>query len=149
MDFFHKGFFKYLVGTERETIPTLLEGPKLGLYLPDTLSLPDINKIINAIEVSTDLGKRNQCIIEVLYGCGLRVSELIELKISNINFNEKFIKVRKRDKTRLVPLADYTSELLKNYIQDVRPNKINKNMRIAFLKQQRNLHVKGNCISDY
>jgi len=125
-----KAFFKYLVEDEiREDNPaTLLEGPKLGLYLPDTLSLPDINKIINAIEVSTDLGKRNQCIIEVLYGCGLRVSELIELKISNINFNEKFIKVTgKGDKTRLVPLADYTSELLKNYIQDVRSkNKVNK-----------------------
>ncbi|MPS63534.1 site-specific tyrosine recombinase XerD [Chryseobacterium sp.] len=125
-----KAFFKYLVEDEiREDNPaTLLEGPKLGLYLPDTLSLPDINKIINAIEVSTDLGKRNQCIIEVLYGCGLRVSELIELKISNINFNEKFIKVTgKGDKTRLVPLADYTAELLKNYIQDVRSkNKINK-----------------------
>ncbi|WEK68570.1 MAG: site-specific tyrosine recombinase XerD [Candidatus Chryseobacterium colombiense] len=125
-----KAFFKYLVEDEiREDNPaTLLEGPKLGLYLPDTLSLPDINKIINAIEVSTDLGKRNQCIIEVLYGCGLRVSELIELKISNINFTEKFIKVTgKGDKTRLVPLADYTAELLKNYIQDVRSkNKINK-----------------------
>lgn len=125
-----KAFFKYLVEDEiREDNPsTLLEGPKLGLYLPDTLSLPDINRIINAIEISTDLGKRNQCIIEVLYGCGLRVSELIELKISNINFNEKFIKVAgKGDKTRLVPLADYTSELLKNYIQDVRTkNKINK-----------------------
>jgi integrase/recombinase XerD len=63
----------------REDNPAaLLEGQKLGLYLPDTLSLPDINKIINAIEVNTDLGKRNQCIIEVLYGCGLRVSELID-----------------------------------------------------------------------
>ncbi len=79
-----KAFFKFLLEDEyREDNPAaLLEGPKLGLYLPDTLSLPDINKIINAIEVNTDLGKRNQCIIEVLYGCGLRVSELIDLKIS-------------------------------------------------------------------
>jgi integrase/recombinase XerD len=125
-----KAFFKFLLEDEyREDNPAaLLEGPKLGLYLPDTLSLPDINKIISAIEVNSDLGKRNQCIIEVLYGCGLRVSELIDLKISNINFKEQYIKVNgKGNKTRFVPLADYTAELLENYIQDVRSkSKINK-----------------------
>jgi len=118
-----KAFFKYLVEDEfRQDNPaTLLEGPKLGLYLPDTLSLPDINKIIGAIELDSDLGKRNQCIIEVLYGCGLRVSELIELKISNINFREHYIKVLgKGNKTRFVPLADYTAALLVSYISDIR-----------------------------
>ncbi|MDQ0592492.1 integrase/recombinase XerD [Chryseobacterium ginsenosidimutans] len=125
-----KAFFKFLLEDEyREDNPaSLLEGPKLGLYLPDTLSLIDINKIIGAIEISSDLGKRNQCIIEVLYGCGLRVSELIELKISNINIKEQYIKVHgKGNKTRFVPLADYTSELLQEYIQSTRAkNKINK-----------------------
>ncbi|OVE58510.1 MULTISPECIES: site-specific tyrosine recombinase XerD [Chryseobacterium] len=125
-----KAFFKFLLEDEyREDNPaSLLEGPKLGLYLPDTLSLPDINKIISAIEVNSDLGKRNQCIIEVLYGCGLRVSELIDLKISNINFKEQYIKVNgKGNKTRFVPLADYTADLLENYIQEVRSkSKINK-----------------------
>ncbi len=125
-----KAFFKFLLEDEyREDNPAaLLEGPKLGLYLPDTLSLPDINKIIAAIEVNTDLGKRNQCIIEVLYGCGLRVSELIDLKISNINFREQYIKVHgKGNKTRFVPLADYTAELLESYIKEVRSKgKINK-----------------------
>lgn len=125
-----KAFFKFLLEDEaREDNPAaLLEGPKLGLYLPDTLSLVDINKIIEAIEVSSDLGRRNQCIIEVLYGCGLRVSELIDLKISNINFKENYIKVNgKGNKTRFVPLADYTAELLESYIKEVRPkNKINK-----------------------
>ncbi|SHL16756.1 site-specific tyrosine recombinase XerD [Chryseobacterium polytrichastri] len=125
-----KAFFKFLLEDEfREDNPAaLLEGPKLGLYLPDTLSLPDINKIIGAIEVSSDLGKRNQCIIEVLYGCGLRVSELIDLKISNINFIENYIKVNgKGNKTRFVPLANYTADLLKNYIEETRSkNKINK-----------------------
>ncbi|RXM50887.1 MULTISPECIES: site-specific tyrosine recombinase XerD [unclassified Chryseobacterium] len=125
-----KAFFKFLLEDEyREDNPAaLLEGPKLGLYLPDTLSLPDINKIIAAIEVNTDLGKRNQCIIEVLYGCGLRVSELIDLKISNINFKEQYIKVLgKGNKTRFVPLADYTAELLESYIKEVRSKgKINK-----------------------
>lgn len=125
-----KAFFKFLLEDEyREDNPAaLLEGPKLGLYLPDTLSLPDINKIIAAIEVNTDLGKRNHCIIEVLYGCGLRVSELIDLKISNINFKEQYIKIHgKGNKTRFVPLADYTAELLENYIKEVRSKgKINK-----------------------
>ncbi|PWN61415.1 site-specific tyrosine recombinase XerD [Chryseobacterium oncorhynchi] len=125
-----KSFFKFLLEDEyREDNPAaLLEGPKLGLYLPDTLSLPDINRIIAAIEVNTDLGKRNQCIIEVLYGCGLRVSELIDLKISNINFKEQYIKVNgKGNKTRFVPLADYTAELLESYIKEVRSKgKINK-----------------------
>ena len=125
-----KAFFKFLVEDElREDNPAvLLEGPKLGLYLPDTLSYDDVEKIVAAADRRTDLGKRNYCIIEVLYGCGLRVSELIDLKISNINFKEKFLKVEgKGDKVRFVPLADYTAELLKDYIQNVRSNyKINK-----------------------
>ena len=118
-----KAFFRYLMEEEiREDNPAaLLEGPKLGLYLPDTLSVEDIEKIIAAIDLSTDLGKRNQCIIEMLYGCGLRVSELIELKISNINFKEHFLKVDgKGDKTRFVPLAEYTAKLISEYIADVR-----------------------------
>ncbi|MEG1590748.1 Tyrosine recombinase XerD [Chryseobacterium sp. MOF25P] len=125
-----KAFFRYLLEDEiRDDNPsTLLEGPKLGLYLPDTLSLADIEKIIQAIEISSDLGKRNHCIIEVLYGCGLRVSELIDIKISNINFKENYIKViGKGNKTRFVPLAQYTAKLLKEYISDVRSkSKVNK-----------------------
>lgn len=125
-----KAFFRYLLEDEvREENPAaLLEGPKLGLYLPDTLSYDDVEKIVQAIDTNTDLGKRNYCIIEVLYGCGLRVSELIDLKISNINFKEHYVKVEgKGDKTRFVPLADYTLKLIKDYIANVRSNyKINK-----------------------
>lgn len=125
-----KAFFKYLAEDEvREDNPSLLlEGPKLGLYLPDTLSISDINKIINAIEMDTDIGKRNHCIVEVLYGCGLRVSELIDIKISSINFKENYIKVKgKGNKIRFVPLASYTADLLNKYILEVRSNnKINK-----------------------
>ena len=136
-----KAFFKYLAEDEvREDNPSLLlEGPKLGLYLPDTLSLTDINKIINAIELGTDIGKRNHCIVEVLYGCGLRVSELIDIKISNINFKENYIKVKgKGNKVRFVPLADFTADLLQNYIKEVRSNnKINKKYEdILFLNSR-------------
>lgn len=125
-----KAFFKYLAEDEaREDNPTtLLESPKLGLYLPDTLSFEDVERIIKAINISTDLGRRNQCMIEVLYGCGLRVSELIDLKISNINFKELYLKVDgKGDKSRFVPLAAYTAKLIKEYIQEIRSKyKINK-----------------------
>ena len=125
-----KSFFKYLVDDEvREDNPaTLLEGPKLGLYLPDTLSFEDVERIIQAINLSTDLGRRNLCMIEVLYGCGLRVSELINLKISNINFKEFYLKVEgKGDKSRFVPLAAFTIKLIRDYIDTVRSkNKINK-----------------------
>ncbi|MBW8361758.1 MAG: site-specific tyrosine recombinase XerD [Kaistella sp.] len=125
-----KAFFKFMQQDEmREDNPsTLLEGPKLGLYLPDTLSFEDVERIIKAINVSTDLGQRNRCMIEVLYGCGLRVSELIDLRISHINFKENYLKVvGKGDKSRLVPLADITSQLIKEYIHDVRSHyKINK-----------------------
>ena len=75
-----KGFFSFLLEDElREDNPSaLLETPKLGLYLPDTLSLEEIEKLISATEENTDLAKRNRCMIEVLYGCGLRVSELLK-----------------------------------------------------------------------
>lgn len=136
-----KAFFKYLVEDEaREDNPTtLLESPKLGLYLPDTLSFDDVERIIKAINISTDLGRRNQCMIEVLYGCGLRVSELIDLKISNINFRESYLKVDgKGDKSRFVPLAAYTAELIKTYITEVRSKyKINKKCEdILFLNSR-------------
>lgn len=136
-----KAFFKYLVEDEiRTDNPSiLLEGPKLGLYLPDTLSFDDIERIITAIDVSTDLGKRNQCMIEVLYGCGLRVSELIDIKISNINYKENYLKVDgKGDKSRFVPLADYTTRLIRDYIKNVRSQyKINKKFEdILFLNSR-------------
>ena len=133
-----KAFFKFLLEEEyREDNPSsLLEGPKLGLYLPDTLSIDDIDRIIDNVEKHTDIGRRNQCILEVLYGCGLRVSELVDLKISNVNFKEEFIIVEgKGDKMRLVPLAKSTAECIQDYISNVRSKlKINKKFEdILFL----------------
>ena len=133
-----KAFFKFLLEEEyRDDNPAaLLEGPKLGLYLPGTLSIEDIDRIISNIEKHTDIGKRNQCILEVLYGCGLRVSELVDLKISNINFKENYLIVEgKGEKTRLVPLAKSTAAYIQEYIQTVRVNaKVNKKFEdILFL----------------
>ena len=136
-----KGFFSFLLEDElREDNPSaLLETPKLGLYLPDTLSLEEIEKLISATEENTDLAKRNRCMIEVLYGCGLRVSELTELQISNINFKENYLKIQgKGDKVRFVPLADYTADFIKNYINNIRSKqKINpKHSDILFLNSR-------------
>lgn len=91
-----KSFFKFLNEEDFRTDnpARLLEMPKLGLYLPDTLSLEEINQLIQAIDLSSPLGERNLTIIETLYGCGLRVSELTGLLISNINFKENYIVVQ-------------------------------------------------------
>ena len=136
-----RGFFSFLLEDElREDNPSaLLETPKLGLYLPDTLSLEEIEKLISATDENTDLAKRNRCMIEVLYGCGLRVSELTELQISNINFKENYLKIQgKGDKVRFVPLADYTADFIKNYINNIRSKqKINpKHSDILFLNSR-------------
>ena len=89
-----KAFFKYLILEDviSNDPSNLIEGPKKGLKLPDTLSTEEIDQIINAIDLSQPQGQRNKAIIETLYGCGLRVSELIELKISDLYFSEDFYK---------------------------------------------------------
>lgn len=140
-----KAFFKFLLEEDyREDNPaSLLEGPKLGLYLPDTLSMEDIDRIIEHIDTTTDIGKRNQCILEVLYGCGLRVSELVDLKISNINFKENYLMVEgKGEKTRLVPLAKSTAAFILNYIENVRVNaKFNKKFQDTLFLNSRGTNM--------
>lgn len=118
-----KIFFKYLMEDEiREDNPSrLLETPKLGIYLPDTLSFNEIENLIKVVDKTTFIGKRNHCILEVLYGCGLRVSELVLLKISDINFTEGFLRVEgKGSKVRFVPLAEYTITQIIDYMRNTR-----------------------------
>lgn len=120
-----KTFFKYLHEDDyREGNPaTLIEAPKMGLYLPDTLSFEEIETISSSVDKSTLLGQRNFTMIETLYGCGLRVSELVNLKYSNINFKEDYIRVEgKGSKVRLVPMPEYTKNILLEYTRDTRPN---------------------------
>lgn len=140
-----KAFFKFLLEEEyRDDNPaSLLEGPKLGLYLPDTLSMEDIDRVIENIDTTTDIGKRNQCILEVLYGCGLRVSELVDLKISNINFKENYLMVEgKGEKTRLVPLAKSTAAFILEYIETVRVNaKFNKKFQDTLFLNSRGTNM--------
>lgn len=120
-----KAFYKYLL-TEDLIISDpseLLESPKIQRKLPDTLSYNDINKLIAAIDLSKPEGTRNKVIMEVLYGCGLRVSELTELKLSNLFLDIEFIKVTgKGSKERLVPIGGEAIKALKIWIEQVRPH---------------------------
>lgn len=118
-----RGFFNYLVFEDyRADNPMdLIESPKIGRKLPDTISLNEIDKLIAAIDLSKPEGERNRAIIETLYGCGLRVSELTELKLSDLFFKEGFIKVTgKGDKQRFVPISTYTQKLINIYKDEVR-----------------------------
>ncbi len=118
-----KGFYKYLLlENEIKDDPTeLLETPRLGRKLPDTLDYADIKNLIDAIDLSHPQGHRNHAIIETLYSCGLRVSELTNLKISNLYFNDGFIRViGKGDKERLVPIGKTAIKFINIYKDEVR-----------------------------
>jgi integrase/recombinase XerD len=118
-----KAFFKYMMSEELiEQDPTsLLEGPKIGRKLPDTLSYPEIEKLLGAIDMSTPEGARNRAILEVLYGSGLRVSELVELKRGNVLFDIGFLRViGKGNKERLVPAGKDALKFLKSYLEEIR-----------------------------
>ena len=126
-----KAFFKYLIIEDYITNdPTMLiENPKIGLKLPEVLSVCEIELIISSIDLSNKQGERNRAILETLYSCGLRVTELINLKISNINFKEGYIKViGKGDKERLTPIGSNALKYISIYINEVRIHqKISKN----------------------
>lgn len=118
-----RSFFDYLIFEDyRNTNPLeLIESPKIGRKLPDTLSEEEIDKLINAIDLSKPQGERNRAILETLYGCGLRVSELVNLKISDLFFDEGFIKVTgKGDKQRFVPIVEITQKYINIYRTEVR-----------------------------
>jgi integrase/recombinase XerD len=118
-----KAFYKYLLFEEIiEDDPTvLIEGPKLGRKLPDTLSFAEIEKLLNAIDLSSPEGARNRAMIEVLYSSGLRVTELVELKLSNVHFDIGFLRVTgKGNKERLVPFGSDAAKFLKIYLEEVR-----------------------------
>ena len=118
-----KAFYKYLILEDYITDdPTLLiENPKIGLKLPEVLSVEEIELIISSIDLSKKQGQRNKAIIETLYSCGLRVTELINLKISNINFKEEYIKViGKGNKERLTPIGSNALKYIQIYVNEVR-----------------------------
>ncbi len=118
-----RSFFDYLIFEDyRKDNPTdLIESPKLGRKLPDTLSIEDIDMIISTIDLSKPQGERNRTILETLYSCGLRVTELITLQISDLFFDEGFIRViGKGDKQRFVPINIQTQKFINFYIKNIR-----------------------------
>lgn len=118
-----KAFYKYLLMEDmiKSDPSELLESPKITRKLPDTLSYVDINRMIESVDLSKPEGGRNKAILEVLYGCGLRVSELTELKLSNLYLDIEFIKVTgKGSKERLVPIGASAVKALKIWIENIR-----------------------------
>ncbi|WP_136668746.1 site-specific tyrosine recombinase XerD [Flavobacterium sp. H122] len=118
-----KSFFGYLIFEDyRQDNPLeLIESPRLGRKLPDTLNIQDIDSLIFAIDLSTAEGERNRAMLETLYGCGLRVSELVTLKISDLFFEEGFIKITgKGNKQRFVPISDLTQKYIEIYKTTIR-----------------------------
>lgn len=136
-----KSFFNFLIfeGYREDQPLDLMESPKIGRMLPDTLSTDDIDKIIGTIDLSKPEGERNRAILECLYGCGLRVSEAVNLQISDLFFEEGFIKVSgKGNKQRFVPIAEETIKFIKIYQEHVRVHsKVKKEFQdILFLNRR-------------
>ena len=118
-----RSYFDYLIFENyRESNPTdLIETPKIGVKLPDTLSEQEINSLISAIDLSKAEGERNRAMLETMYSCGLRVSELIHLKISDLFFDEGFIKiVGKGNKERFVPIHFRAQKYIIMYMNEIR-----------------------------
>lgn len=133
-----KRFFQYLRdnGIIKENPAAPLSAPKIVRYHPHYLSPSEIESILNAIDTSTDSGKRDRAIMELLYGSGLRISELISLKIGDIEFEAGFIRViGKGDKERLVPLGEYARQAVEDYLEARHKHKASAKSNILFINK--------------
>lgn len=118
-----KKFYAYLIQEKivAENPTLLISSPSIGRHLPDVLTYPEINSMIECIDLSQQFGHRNKAILEIMYGCGLRVSEVITLKISNIYIKDEFIRIiGKGNKERLIPISKSIIKTLKLYIEGER-----------------------------
>jgi integrase/recombinase XerD len=136
-----KSFYKYLLieGKISSDPTALLESPKIGRKLPDILSMEEIDTLIDAIDLENPEGQRNKAMLETLYSCGLRVSELVNLKLTNLFFDQGFIKIEgKADKERLVPVSNRAIEEINKYMNGYRKKlKIHKESEnILFLNRR-------------
>lgn len=145
-----RNFFDYLIFEKyRDNNPTeLIETPKTGRKLPDTLSLQEIDVLISAIDLSHPQGERNKTIIETLYSCGLRVTELITLQLSDLFFDEGFIRViGKGDKQRFIPINYETQQYITTYIKHIRCHlPIHKNFEDTLFLNRRGKQLTRNMI---
>jgi integrase/recombinase XerD len=134
-----RAFFRFLlIEEEIEDNPaSLIESPKTGLKLPEVLSITEIDRIIDVIDLSKPEGQRNKAIIETLYGCGLRVSELVNLRLTDIHYSEEFVVVTgKGNKQRLVPVSRKALKEIDFYKQDRNRLPVIKDQNILFLNRR-------------
>jgi len=136
-----RAFYKYLLMEDmiKQSPADLLEMPRLPQKLPEVLSIEEIDMLVNAIDLSTPEGQRNKAMLETLYCCGLRVTELVTLKISDIIFEDEFVRViGKGNKQRLVPLGQSAAKYIKIYLEEIRPHvPVQKEMEdIVFLNRR-------------
>lgn len=139
-----KSFFHFLIMADYiEADPSeLLEGPKIGFKLPEVLTVEEIDNIISAVDLSKNEGQRNRAILETLYSCGLRVSELTNLKLSDLYFDEGFIKVDgKGNKQRLVPISPRAIKEIKLYFMDRNRVNIKKGYEDYVFLSRRGTHL--------
>jgi integrase/recombinase XerD len=143
-------FYDYLILEELIEINPMknIETPKIGVHLPTTLTLKEIDKMISNIKLTSKTGIRNVAIIELLYSCGLRVSELVNLKISDLFFKESLIKVTgKGNKERFVPISKLSQEYINNYLNEIRQNhNIKKNFEDTLFLNERGTNLSRNMI---
>ena len=133
-----KSFFNFLIFENycQDSPADLIEAPKIGRKLPQILNTDEIEKILDGIELNKSQGQRNRAIIETLYGSGLRVSELVEITLSNIFIKENIIRVNgKGGKQRLIPLGSYSKKFIQIYIDEIRPFEKIKDEDILFLNR--------------
>ncbi|PJA08206.1 MAG: tyrosine recombinase XerD [Flavobacteriales bacterium CG_4_10_14_0_2_um_filter_32_8] len=137
-----KAFYKYLMMEDiiDNSPAELIESPKIGRKLPEVLSIEEINEVINAIDLSKPEGERNKAMLETLYSCGLRVTELINLKVSNLLLDEGFVRVvGKGDKERITPIGSIAIKQIKIYVASKRNHMNNidkKSEDILFLNRR-------------
>ena len=140
-----RAFYRYLIyANVREDDPTeLLDAPKIGMHLPDVLTVEEIQDIMDVIDLSTPEGHRNRAMVEVMYGCGLRVSELVTLRLSNLFFDDGFIKVvGKGNKERLIPIGKTAINAVNQYVEGKRKLlKIKKGEKDYVFLSRRGAHL--------
>ena len=140
-----RAFYRYLIyANVREDDPTeLLDAPKIGMHLPDVLTVEEIQNIMDVIDLSTPEGHRNRAMVEVMYGCGLRVSELVTLRLSNLFFDDGFIKVvGKGNKERLIPIGTTAMKMVNLYVNGKRKElKIKKGEEDYVFLNRRGAHL--------
>jgi integrase/recombinase XerD len=122
-----KMFFRYLhsEGLIQNDLSQCLDSPKLWRHLPEILSPAQVDALLNAPDKKTDKGRRDRAMLELMYACGLRVSELVNLQKPQLHFDEGYIRIRgKGNKERLVPIAKFSAKAVQSYIDDVRPRLI-------------------------